>query len=97
MPTYITLANYTEQGVRNIREAPKRLEAAKELLRGLGGDMKAFYLTMGNYDIVAVMDAPNDEAAAGALLALGSKGNVKTLTMRAFGEAEFRRIVESLP
>jgi uncharacterized protein with GYD domain len=97
MPTYITLANYTEQGVRNIREAPKRLEAAKELLRRLGGDMTAFYLTMGNYDIVAVVDAPNDEAAASALLALGSKGNVKTLTMRAFGEAEFRRIVESLP
>jgi uncharacterized protein with GYD domain len=97
MPTYITLANYTDQGVRNVKEAPKRLDAAKELLRSLGGDMKAFYLTMGNYDIVAIVDAPNDEAAATALLALGAKGNVRTLTMRAFGEAEFRKIVEALP
>jgi len=97
MPTYITLANYTEQGARLVKEAPKRVEAARDLLQSLGGDMKAFYLTMGNYDLVAIVEAPNDEAAASALLALGSKGNVRTLTMRAFGEAEFRRIVDSLP
>lgn len=97
MPTYITLANYTEQGARLVKETPGRVEAARALLQSLGGDMKAFYLTMGNYDLVAIVEAPNDEAAACALLALGSKGNVRTLTMRAFGEEEFRRIVESLP
>lgn len=97
MPTYITLANYTDQGARLIKDAPRRVEAARDLLKSLGGDMKAFYLTMGNYDLVAIVEAPNDEAAASALLALGSKGNVRTLTMRAFGEAEFRRIVDTLP
>ena len=97
MPTYITLANYTEQGIRQVKDAPKRVDAAKEVLRSVGGDMKAFYLTLGAYDLVAIVEAPDDEAAARALLALGAKGNVRTVTMRAFAEAEFRKIVGALP
>lgn len=97
MPTYITLANYTEQGIRQVKDAPKRVDAAKELLRSLGGDVKAFYLTLGAYDLVAIIEAPDDEAAARALLTLGAKGNVRTVTMRAFAEAEFRKIIQTLP
>ncbi len=97
MPTYIGLYNYTEQGIRNVKDSPARLDAAKQLVAGLGGEMKAFYLTMGVYDIVTVIEAPDDETAAKATLALTSGGNVKGNTLKAFPEADFRNIIAGLP
>ena len=97
MPTYITLANYTQQGMANIKQSPSRLDAARQALQPLGVDITAFYLTMGRYDFVAVVEAPDDEAAAKTLLALGAQGNIRTETLRAFAEDEFRQIVDALP
>ncbi len=97
MATYIALVNYTDQGVKNVKDSPKRLDAAKKLIKDLGGELKAFYLTMGAHDIVTVAEAPNDEAMAKFVLVLAAGGNVRTLTMKAFTEAEYRKLIASLP
>ena len=97
MPTYVSLINYTDQGIRNVKDSPKRLDAAKKLLKDMGGEMKAFYLTMGGYDIVTVAEAPNDETVAKFVLTLASAGNVRTVTMKAFPEAEYRKLIAALP
>jgi len=97
MPTYISLINYTEQGIRNIKDSPKRLDAAKKVLKSMGGELKAFYLTMGAYDIVTVVEAPSDEGMAKFALATGAAGNVRTTTLKALTEAEFRKVIASLP
>ena len=97
MPTYISLVNYTDQGIRNVKDSPKRLDAAKKLLKTLGGEVKDFYLAMGTYDLIIVVEAPNDEAMAKFALALASTGNVRTTTLKAFPEAEYRRIIAALP
>jgi uncharacterized protein with GYD domain len=97
MATYISLINYTDQGIRNIKESPKRVDAARELLKKVGGEMRQLYLTMGAYDLVTVVEAPSDEVMASFALALGSAGNVRTTTLKAFPEADYRRIVAALP
>ena len=97
MPTYISLISYTQQGLASIKQGPARLDAAKEAYRKAGGELKGFYLTMGQYDIVAIADLPNDEAVASMALALGAAGNLRTVTSRAFTEAEYRKIVGALP
>jgi uncharacterized protein with GYD domain len=97
MATYIALVNYTDQGVRTVKDSPKRLDAAKKLIKDLGGELKAFYLTMGAYDIVTVAEAPNDEAIAKFVLALAASGNVRTTTLKAFPEAEYRKLIAALP
>lgn len=96
MATYISLIRYTEQGIRNIKDSPSRLDATKKLYQSAGGELKQFYLAMGKYDIVVVSEAPDDEAVARIALSLGALGNVRTQTMRVFSEAEFRKIVGSL-
>jgi uncharacterized protein with GYD domain len=96
MSTYIILANYTEQGIRTIKESPSRLDAAREMARGLGAELKDFYLTMGAHDFVTVVEAPDDEVIAKFLLALGSLGNVRTVTLKAFTETEYRQIIQDL-
>ncbi len=97
MPTYITLANWTDQGIRNVKESPQRLEGAKKAVEAAGGKWLGFYMTMGRYDMVVIIEAPSDEAATTALLAIGSGGSVRTETMRAYPEAEYRNIVAKLP
>lgn len=97
MATYITLVNYTKQGITNIKESPTRLDAAKEAFKAFGAEMKQFYLAMGRYDIVIVSEAPNDEAVAKTVLAIGSRGAVKTETFRVFNENEYRDIIGALP
>ena len=97
MATYISLMNFTQQGIASIKEGPGRLDAGKETLKAFGSELKAFYLTMGRYDIVAISEAPDDEAAAKVALAIGSAGNVTTETLRAFTEDDYRAIVASLP
>ena len=96
MPTYVTLIRYTEQGVRNIKESPARLDAAKKAFAAAGGELKQFYLAMGRYDALIVGEAPDDEAAARLALSFGSLGNIRTETMRVFTEAEYRKIIGSL-
>ncbi len=96
MATYVSLTRYTDQGIRNIKDSPARLDAAKKLFQSAGGELKQFYLAMGKYDIVIIGEAPDDEAAAKITLSLGSLGNVRTETLRVFTEGEFRKLVGSL-
>ena len=96
MATYITLIQYTDQGIKNVKDSPKRLDDGRKAFQQAGATIKEFYLVMGEYDIVIISEAPNDEAVARVTLTLGSKGNVRTRTMRAFTEGEFRKIVESV-
>ena len=97
MSTYIMLINYTDQGIRNIKDSPKRADAARELARTCGAEMKDLYLTMGGYDLVVTVDAPNDDTMAKFALAIGSAGNVRSTTLKAFTEEEYRGIIEALP
>jgi len=97
MPTYVSLVRYSDQGIRNIKESPARLDAAKKLAQSGGAEIKSFYLALGKYDIVLTVDAPNDETAMKLLLTLGSLGNVRTDTFRVFNETEFRKLIASLP
>lgn len=97
MPTYVTLMRFTDQGIRNIKEGPSRLEAAKKLFQSAGAEIKSYYLALGNYDAIAIIDGPNDEVAARLALAIGAQGNVRTDTMRVFTEPEYRKLVSGLP
>ena len=97
MPTYITLFQWTQKGIENVKDSPKRLEKAKEAVKAAGGKMQAFYLTMGQYDGLTISEAPNDEAYAKTMLALASAGSIKTQTLRAFTEEEYRKLIGSLP
>lgn len=97
MPTYVALVNWTDQGIRTVKDSPKRLDALKQLLKNNGAEMKASYLTFGPYDFVAVIDAPSDDVFARLVLTLASQGNVRTTTLKAFDEEEYRKIIGSLP
>lgn len=97
MATYITLVSYTQKGIENIKESPARLDAARKALKDMGGEMKQFYLVQGRYDIVVVIEAPDDETVSKWALAVGSKGAVRTETFRAFTEDEYRNIIAALP
>jgi len=97
MAKFIVLFRFTEQGIRNIKESPDRVEAAKSTFRDAGAEVKEFYMVMGEYDTVFIVEAPDDKAVAWACLAEASKGNVRTETLRAFDEEEYRKIVASLP
>lgn len=96
MTTYIMLANWTDQGARNVKDSPSRLDAAKKALGAMGGEFKAFYMTMGEYDLIAVYEAPDDAVAARFCLQLGMAGSVRTRTLKAFPEAAYREIVRSV-
>jgi uncharacterized protein with GYD domain len=96
MPTYISLLRYTQQGIGAAKNAPARIDAAKEAYRKAGGEFKAIYLTMGQYDLIAIAEMPNDEAVARMALAMGAQGNIRSETHRAFTESEFRKIVGTL-
>jgi uncharacterized protein with GYD domain len=96
MPTYISLLHLTHQGIEKIKESPARLDAARKLYEEQGAKLRDFYLVTGRYDMVVVVDAPDDATAAKVALALGSRGNVRTETMRAFTEQEYRTIIGAL-
>jgi uncharacterized protein with GYD domain len=96
MPHYITLIRYTQQGAAKIKESPTRLDAAKKAAEKAGGKVHAWYLTMGKYDAVIISEFPDDEASAKFMLTTGALGNVTTQTLKAFTEAEYRKIVASL-
>ena len=96
MPTYITLINFTQKGVENIKEGAKRLDAARQAFKAAGADLKTFYLVMGQYDAIAISEAPSDEVVAKLALTTAAGGNVRTTTSRAFTEDEYRKIISSL-
>jgi uncharacterized protein with GYD domain len=96
MGHYVSLIRYTPQGAAKIKESPARLDAARKAAEAAGGKVHAWYLTMGKYDAVIVSEFPNDETAAKFMLLTGSMGNVTTQTLKAFTEAEYRKLVASL-
>ena len=93
MPTYISLVNLTDQGIRNVKESPQRLGAAKKAIEAAGGKVIGFYLTMGRYDMVLIFELPSDEVAATVALSVGSRGNVRTETLKAFPGDQYRGII----
>jgi uncharacterized protein with GYD domain len=97
MATYIVLLRYTQQGVEKIKESPARLDAAKKAFQAMGAELKQWYLVMGRYDAVVVGEAPDDETVAKLALAIGSQGSIRTETLRAFTEDEYRKIIAALP
>ncbi len=97
MATFISLGNYTAQGIASIKDSPSRLDAARARLGAFGVNITDFYLTMGQYDFVAVVEAPDAAAAAKGLMVLGMAGNVGTVTMAALTESDFRKVVAELP
>ena len=90
------LANWTDQGARAVKDSPRRLDAAKKALKDMGGEFRSFFLTMGDYDLVAVYEAPDDAVAARFNLQIGMLGNIRTRTLKAFPEAAYREIIASL-
>ncbi len=97
MPTYIMLSRFTEQGLSNIKDSPGRLETAKQTFKGLGAELKEFYLVTGRYDVIVVVEAPDEETVTRAALAIGSRGAIRTETVRAFTESEYVDVIGSLP
>ena len=95
MGTFIALLDYTDQGIRNIRNSPQRADEFNKLAERAGARVVAQYWTIGNHDGVLVLEAPNDEVAASVLLALGASGNVRTTTLRAFEWADAQGLIES--
>ena len=96
MPRYIQLYNWTDQGVRNAKESPNRIRQAAQSLEQLGGKLIDISLTMGQYDLVGVVEAPNDEVVARFALRLAGMGNVRTTTLKAFSLDEFEQLTRSL-
>ncbi len=97
MPTYVILMKLTDQGVKDIKSAPARIEAGIKAWEALGGKPIGFYSVMGEYDYVAVGEGPSDEVATTFALGLSSLGNVRTTTLRAYTAEEFAAIVKKLP
>ncbi len=96
MAKYIVLSNWTDQGIKSVKDSPKRLDAAREAAKKLGVEISKFYLTTGACDMVVIAEAPNDEAMAKFSLMLGMGGNIRTTTMKAFSEDSYRKIIGSL-
>jgi uncharacterized protein with GYD domain len=96
MATYITLLRWTQQGIARVKDSPKRLDSGRKAFKKFGVEIKDTYLTMGRYDLVCVIEGPDDETVARALLTLGSQGNVETETLKAWTEDDFRKIAKSI-
>ncbi|MEJ2597489.1 MAG: GYD domain-containing protein [Anaerolineales bacterium] len=97
METHITLGNYTREGAAHMKEAPQRIEEVRKAVEAAGGKFVGWYLTMGQYDFVVITQGPDAATAARLLLAVGGQGNIRTETLRAFTEAEFKDLVAGLP
>ena len=96
MPTYVTLVNWTSKGIEHVKESPGRLDKVKAAFKAAGGEVKAYYMTLGRYDGVLISEAPTDEVHAKVVLTVASTGNVSTQTLKAFTEDEYRRILGGL-
>ena len=96
MPTYIALLNWTPLGISKVGSSAKRLDAGRKAFKKAGVEIKDVYLTMGRHDLICVIEAPDDETYAKAILGLGSQGNVSTETLKAFTEDDYRKLIGSL-
>ncbi|WP_028225809.1 GYD domain-containing protein [Paraburkholderia ferrariae] len=96
MATYVVLSQFTDQGIRTIKNSPQRASQVVEQAKSFGCEMKEIYWTLGQYDIVSIVEAPNDESLTAFGLALGSAGNIRTQTLRAFNNADFAAIIGKL-
>ncbi len=97
MPTYITLYQWTDQGIKNVKESPARIDASLKMAEKAGGKVVGVYITMGDYDLVAVSEWPSDEAASAFVLWQAAQGNAKTKTMKAYTVDEFKQVVKKIP
>lgn len=97
MPKYVLLGNWTDQGARNAKDTVKRARAARESFASMGVNAREWFFTLGQYDVVLTVDAPDDETLTRALLALAVQGNLRTKTLRGFGEKEMEAIIGGLP
>ena len=96
MAKYIVLTNWTDQGIRSVKESPGRLDKVRETAQKMGCELKKFYMTIGAHDLVVIFEAPDDETMAKLALRIGSTGNVRTTTLKAFSEDSYRKIVSGL-
>ena len=96
MPTYISLVNLSEQGIKDFKHSPERLRAFDDAAKEVGGKLIGFYLVLGQYDYVVITEAPDDQTAARLILGTIAQGSVRTQTMRAFPREEFEQIARTL-
>ena len=96
MTTYILLISWTQKGIENIKDGPDRLDAAKKMFQSMGAELKEFYLVTGQYDMVVICEVPDDETAVKLALSIGSKGSIRTESLRAFSEDQYREFVAAL-
>jgi uncharacterized protein with GYD domain len=97
MPQYIALIDWTDQGVRNFKESVDRYEAAENAVKDLGAEFTSIWWTLGTHDLVATVDAPDDETLAAALLAVAGQGNIRSTTLRAFSREDMRSVIAKAP
>lgn len=96
MATFIVLVNFTDQGIKNIKESPKRAKAFQDLARKFGSTVKEIYWTQGQYDLITVVEAPDEQTMSALILSVASLGNVRGQTLRAFNAAEFGAILKKM-
>ena len=97
MPTYIALSTFTDQGIRNVKDTTKRAAAVKELAKKFGANMSQIYWTLGHYDLVTIIEAEDEQAALTFAMAVGSAGNIRTHTLRAFNADEMSAVLDKMP
>jgi len=97
METFISLVSYTGEGVQHMDESPDRLDDARGVIESMGGELTHFFLTMGEYDAVVIMKLPDAETATQAGITISGAGAVRTETLRAFPEDEYRELIDGLP
>ena len=97
MPSYISLLKWTDRGLRDVRDSPQRLDAAKRAFSTAGGRLTDFYLVLGEYDVVNIGEFPSDEAYTAAMLQVASRGAVRPTSLKVFTEEEYLRIIASMP
>ena len=97
MATYVSLMKLTDQGIKDIKDAPQRIKDGIKGVEAMGGKVTSFYLTMGDYDYVTIAEFPNDEIGMTYLMGLGSLGNIRTTTLKAFTTEQMTEMVGKLP
>jgi len=97
MPMFVTLYKFTDQGIRNVKDSPNRLDTAIKAADAVGIKVLGAYYTLGEYDLVVVSESTNEEVAVAHTLAVNSLGNVRSVTMRAYTPADFAEIVKKIP
>ncbi|MFY9772537.1 MAG: GYD domain-containing protein [Xanthobacteraceae bacterium] len=96
MPTFIIMMNWTEQGIRNVKDAPKRAAAAKEMAKKVGVEIKQTYLTNGQFDLVSIVESASGDNIAKFCMQVGALGNVRTSTVRAWSQDEYMKLISEL-